>query len=182
MRAPLALRVDPWRAAEAGECLRGLLAPERTPRLAAHAAPGEPLEVSVSFARGDGPGVEVSLEVRGRYHFTCQRCLAALELARDDRARVLVVADEETARAMESGDEVVVSAPGSAMDLAALVEDEVLLALPFAPRHPPGECEMQCSAPASPPEGAAGEPAEPERENPFAVLETLRRGRREDSH
>jgi uncharacterized protein len=173
MHVALVSRVDPWRAADAGKGVCGALAVERVPRLAAHAAPEEPLQVRIGFERDDGSGVRLQIRVRGRYRFTCQRCLSALALEREDSSQVLVVADEATARALEADAEVLVSPPGQMLDLAALVEDEVLLALPFAPRHEPEQCRLQWSA--RPPV------LEQERENPFAVLDSLRRGRREDS-
>ncbi len=51
------------------------------------------------------------------------------------------------------------------MDLHAIVEDELLLALPLVPMHPSGECSQ-------PPRGMAGGDTgkDGSRENPFAVL------------
>ncbi len=97
----------------------------------------------------------------------CQRCLGAVRLVVDTEVQLVMVwGESEIASLPERFDGIVVGEePG---DLFDLVEDELLLALPFAPRHPQGECEVQGAV-------AAGEPDVTEtgaqtRENPFAVL------------
>ena len=51
------------------------------------------------------------------------------------------------------------------LDLRVLLEDEVMLGLPLAPRHTPGACAPQAEAPQ----------AETEAPSPFAALARLRR-------
>jgi uncharacterized protein len=55
--------------------------------------------------------------------------------------------------------------------LAALVEDELLLAMPMMPRHATGECETRTP----PPRKNAVVEVKTDRPNPFAVLEKLRK-------
>jgi uncharacterized protein len=84
------------------------------------------------------PALAIALD--GDIVLECQRCLQAqtwpvhtrttLVLARDDADLVRLDAD--------SDDEVVLAA--APLDPAALVEDELVLALPYAPRHADGEC------------------------------------------
>jgi uncharacterized protein len=60
------------------------------------------------------------------------------------------------------------------LDAMTLVEDEILLWLPFAPRHPEGQCPADVAA-ASEPDRA--QPVQPTT-SPFARLAALRKGDR----
>ena len=83
----------------------------------------------------------------------CQRCLDAVEFpVALSVALELAVSEREIVEADDDVDRVLAT---NAMDVAALVEDEVLLAVPYAPRH------EQCNA------RAADASAAPQR--PFAL-------------
>src|SRR5207253_1741595 len=74
-------------------------------------------------------------------HLQCQRCLGLLEYRIAVTNTLLLVPrgsnadaeldDPESPDAIEADRE---------LDVAALIEDEVLLSLPLAPRHPEGTC------------------------------------------
>ena len=99
---------------------------------------------------------------------TCQRCLKALHRRLASESQ-LVFADEASA-GLPEGYEAVEGDP-QALDLAALVEDELLLALPIIPQHEAGEV---CELPAAPglTRGEAGQ-ARNEMRRPFAGLKDL---------
>ena len=99
----------------------------------------------------------------------CQRCLDVVELAvSSELALALVWTEEKAAQLPRTLDPVLMAEPE--LDLYALVEEELLLALPLVPQHPVG----QCAAPAIP-DAAEGEAlAEPEKVNPFQVLASLK--------
>ena len=71
----------------------------------------------------------------------CQRCLEALEMTISQRTQLLLAHDEaETARLdAESDDEVLLAA--TALDPQTLIEDELVLALPYIARHADNSCE-----------------------------------------
>jgi uncharacterized protein len=76
------------------------------------------------------------LRVRGELHLTCQRCLGALEfpLRIETSLRLAATQEEVDAEPLGAdGPECIVA--GKDMQVQALVEDEVLLAIPIAPRH-----------------------------------------------
>lgn len=107
--------------------------------------------------------------VRGEVGVICQRCLGPMTVALDSRFSVGVVWSDEEARNLvrrlepwELGE-----APH---DLLELVEDELIMSLPFVSYHPP----EQCPAGSPSDEVAAGGP--PRRENPFRVLQRLKPG------
>jgi len=97
----------------------------------------------------------------------CQRCLQPMTQALQvDRAFRFVRGEAEAARLDEElEDDVLELSPR--LDLHALVEDELILALPLVPRH------ERCPAPLPLPAGA--EVAEAAPPHPFAALAALRR-------
>ena len=80
------------------------------------------------------------LRVSGVVQLQCQRCLNALAhtVAVDNAVR-LVAAEKLESEYDDDPDEPDCVAASNAFDLAALIEDEVLLALPAYPRHEEGE-------------------------------------------
>jgi uncharacterized protein len=84
---------------------------------------------------------QLELTVRGTPHLQCQRCLGRLEYALELRSVLVVIApgaalDED----LNDPDAPDVIEASSELDVAALIEDEVLLSLPLSPRHPEGVC------------------------------------------
>jgi uncharacterized protein len=102
------------------------------------------------------------VQVVGELQLSCQRCLKTLQWPVRVSSRLLLVApgaawpDDDLA--VDDCDAI---AADKAQSLPALVEDEVMLALPLSPRH-----EL-CDQPA-----AAGEGGEP---SPFAALAKLKK-------
>ena len=90
------------------------------------------------------PHLELSLG--GQLHLQCQRCLGRLDYALDVTNTLRVIPRgakvDEDLEAPEAPDVVEVDPE---LDVADLVEDEILLALPLAPRHPDGECVSRIS-------------------------------------
>lgn len=79
------------------------------------------------------PAITVSLD--GTVPLECQRCLGLLEQPVHQSTTLLLARDEGDLLKLDQASEhevVVASAP---LDPVALVEDELLLTLPFAPRH-----------------------------------------------
>jgi uncharacterized protein len=121
------------------------------------AGAGRPPALSV------GADTEVALE--------CQRCLQPMRVPLHAERRLFFVDGEEAAAALDAESEDDVLALTPAIDLAELIEDELLLALPLVPRH-----EL-CPAPlprAFVEDDSTLDPAD----NPFAVLAALKRGPR----
>ena len=80
------------------------------------------------------------VDVAGTLPLTCQRCLANFEWPVEQRTEVLLAKSERELADLDadSGAEVVLAS--TPIDPLKLVEDELVLALPFAPRHPDGAC------------------------------------------
>jgi uncharacterized protein len=118
-------------------------------------------------------GVEVqghpglTLEVAGPVHLRCQRCLGPLEFAIDSSSVLILANDEAGADALEEqlDDDSLDVVPGSrSMDMAVMIEDEALLALPLSPRH--NVC----------PDSSAIDGLKQDKpDSPFAVLKNLKK-------
>lgn len=118
----------------------------------------------------DGRDV-VAVSVEATVAVQCQRCLGPMGLTITDTARLAVVAGpDEAERLPHDLDPLVVQ--DDQVALRDLVEDELLLALPAAPLHPPSECGVKLEhvnagqATTTENEGQRGD-------NPFAVLADL---------
>jgi uncharacterized protein len=113
--------------------------------------------------------VWLHLSARASVPLTCQRCMAAVSTALEVDQWYRFVDSEEVAMAEddEAEEDLLVMAPQ--FDLLALLEDELLMALPLVPMHE--------SCPVTP-VFSAGDPAVEAAEakpNPFAVLGQLKK-------
>jgi uncharacterized protein len=108
------------------------------------------------------PSLRVS--VRGMLALRCQRCLEALRFEMDEEELLVLAATQEEIDADPTDPQVPDRVlAGKSMALRELIEDQLILALPYAPRH------EKCSA-----AGAVGDEEGP---SPFAGLRGLFRDR-----
>lgn len=159
--------VDSLEFARDGGVLDGMLKIADLPRLAdVLAATGGNLAVRLEgqrvIASDGGRSFWLILAVEGALSLVCQRCLSGVEFPLTLESRLQLVApgqpwpDEDLA-----DDDTDAIAADKQLSLLALVEEEVLLALPIAPMHE--ECE---------PPGAARDGHEL---SPFAALAALKK-------
>jgi len=107
----------------------------------------------------------LTLRVSGPVHLRCQRCLSPFEFGIDSDSVLILAEDEASADALEEqldDDSVDVVVGSRTMDLAALIEDEALLALPVSPRHE-----------VCPDQSALDALKKDKPDSPFAVLKNL---------
>jgi len=158
-------------------------ASELAPRLAEALAREQPAGIvryELHFVPGEPGRIRVTGHLSGELEATCQRCLQPFRLPLEVDVAVSVAdspsatgrlrgpAEERDAAELEEAD---VAGLGS---LADLIEEELLLAIPFLPRH-----EMsQCPAAGEQPEEAVRKDAS---RRPFAGLrEALERSREDE--
>ena len=157
--------LDPMRFAALGEVVEGHGFPGDLERLKGVLHSGEG-KFHYRFEGGKAPeGLPmVTVHLDGRVMLTCQRCLEGFPFDLEIDERIVMVKDEAALPELEDevpGIDVIVQPEG--LDVAALVEDEILLALPLAPAHAQGVC------------GAGTEASQQKRENPFAALAKLKK-------
>ena len=87
-------------------------------------------------------GCVLSVEIRGEVELTCQRCLGGLTHEIAIACDVALARDEAELerRSADAESSVEVILAGAKLSLIDLIEDEVLLGLPLAPKHAPGVC------------------------------------------
>lgn len=107
--------------------------------------------------------------VRALLTLTCQRCLAEVAVPVEAQAELAFVDDEASVVLVPESHDPVVTEAGRVL-LAALVEEELLLALPIVPMHAdPADCQPQPGIESSEADVAAAAP----KQTPFAGLRDL---------
>jgi uncharacterized protein len=155
--------IDGFEFASAGATQQGVWPLREFPRLRDVLA-GEAGEVAyvISGVRDERGRPGLRLQVRGVLPLRCQRCLEPMSFeVRTDETLVLAtnVAEIHAEPASTEAPDRVVA--GKEMALRELIEDELILAVPYAPRHE--DCV------------AAGADDEDETNSPFAGLRGLMR-------
>jgi uncharacterized protein len=144
------------------------------PRLADLLAPNEgPAAVAYRITGSADAAGNPALEVRlsGSATLVCQRCLRAFQWPVTQTTLLLLARDEADLARLDGEDpehEVVLA--DAPLDPIALVEDELLLTLPFVPRCPDTECSAAH-------EGFATD-ASPRTASAFGALAALKPGAR----
>lgn len=124
---------------------------------------------SVALGREQGH-VVADVSVEAEVVLQCQRCLAPMTQRLAGGSRVALVESEAAAAGAPAELETAL-APEGRLRLVDLLEEELLLALPPAPRHPEGQCPGDATRPET---EELVEPAQ----RPFASLgELLKSGR-----
>ena len=131
------------------------------------AEPGGAAQVRLALEMIDGTPTGV-LRMRARVTLECQRCLRPLRRTIESESKLAFVTQEDAP--LPADHEPVVGDPRR-VDLEALVEEELLLAVPLIARHAPSEeCGLPASAGSRKVEPA---PAAQEMRRPFAGLKDL---------
>lgn len=104
----------------------------------------------------------LELEVHGVCRLRCQRCLEEFSYPLAITSRLHLLEASELGKFDDVDDEVDYIEASKQLDVLTLIEDEVLLGLPFAPKHPDGSCVAV-------PDGLQRST------NPFAVLAGLKK-------
>lgn len=118
------------------------------------------------------PGIWMHLRARATLPLVCQRCLAPVDVEAAVERSFRFVEDEDTAAAEDDAAEEDVLALSRSFDLVELVEDELLMDLPVAPRHE--VCPETLPFASTDPEFEAAMADKP---RPFAALARLKSGK-----
>lgn len=162
--------IDSLKFARERQTLRGSLPVSVLSRLRDSLVPGGDVgEVDYVVIGGTNQRAQpvLQLTIGGRLLLRCQRCLEALmhDLAIATTLR-LVPQAELDAEHSDDPDEPDCIAASAELDLAALIEDEILLALPAYPRHDARHGGKGC--------GVAGGKVDSGKPSAFSVLDALK--------
>ena len=116
--------------------------------------------------------LHLAFTLKGDIWLTCQRCLQPIAIDLSDDYNIALLENDSQVRLINEEqdylllDEIVTEqSPERLLPFKKLVEDEILLKIPMAPKH--DDCEMSVEQ--------FGEiPEEEENENPFAALASLK--------
>ena len=154
--------MDVPRFTSRGERIEVQLAGKQLPRLRKESIkPLAPVTAQVVAARSPRgrPGMRVTLQ--GAIRMVCQRCLKSMDVVLSAKAAVEWVGTQAELEAADADDHWDAMLMQEKFDLLPYLEDELLLAVPFAPVH--ADCQ------------AAGRSEAGEKISPFAMLAGLKK-------
>lgn len=129
-------RFDAFRLAAGGGELHGSVVPARLPRLEDRIAEGQGRIDWTIRGSADALGrPAIVVSVKGAVPLECQRCLRPLEQSVEQSTTLLLARNDTDLVHLDEISENEVVLADAPLDPVALVEDELLLSLPFAPRH-----------------------------------------------
>lgn len=115
---------------------------------------------------GAQPQVWLHIGAEATIWLTCQRCLQPYRTELVVERAIRFVRGEDQAEALDAESEEDVLALPRELDLRALIEDELLLALPIVPRHE--------TCPDAPPALAEAAAVRAQTQRPFEILQALK--------
>lgn len=165
-------RVDAYKLTDQGSRLEGVVPSERFPRLIDTVLSQDAeFSASLNFDRDEEKRRIVEGSVSGNVEMECQRCLRPVAIHLEGRFSLAIVYNDEMAKALPASMEPLMLLPDEPLVVAEVLEDELLLSLPMHAKHAPGECQIQTEFKPD----DADESDQPEKENPFKVLESLKK-------
>lgn len=168
MSDQLPIFIDPLRFAHRGQTVSGSVSLQGMERLSSylHDDKGE-VEVTLEFGVGSQKIHYMSVALKGTVHVVCQRCLKSMDLFVSHESLAGLVKSEAAIERLSDEYEPFVVDPEPVL-LKALVEDEMILAMPVASMHSDEECESGIS-------DKELFKQDDNRQNPFAVLAKLKK-------
>lgn len=163
MSAPQADLVHAFRMARDGSWRQGEMAISHMPRFAPLLCSDQGVaRFELEFGVDSQSRPIVTGRIQAAVTLICQRCLEPMTAELDLKVRLGIVRSEAEAVALPE-DREPLQLETEMVSLTALVEDELILGLPAAPRHPLGRCRPPAGEPAQPGRPADGHFAGPER-------------------
>ena len=140
------------------------------------------LAITFQFYRDEGRFRRVDGHLLGSVEMVCQRCLEPMAVAVDTRFELAIVWSEKDAERLPKSLEPLIVGE-ELVDLADIVSEELILSLPYVNYHEASDCHQRANYSCVDPDAviAVAEKdntrvtkGEPEKENPFNILEKLK--------
>ncbi len=162
--------IDPFKFARQAEKLHGKFPVAQMKRLSDSLdSDGGDVEFELTFDRKERARVATG-SFRTDVKMVCQRCLDQVNVAIRGTIHLEFVEGEEAEGRFEDQGYETVIVKDNSLSLLELIEDEVILALPFSPLHEKGECPGSTIV-----EKLQVTNQNPDKPNPFAVLAKLKK-------
>lgn len=158
--------IDPLKFARTGEKLAGEINVEQMNRLTDSLSDDSGVVTfKLDFDRKNRARVAIG-DFETEVSMICQRCLNPVKISVQDEIQIeFVIGEDAEGRLEDQGYEMVLVIDDELIPLQNLIEDEVILALPFSPSHKMGNC----------PDNVIIEKLQAtEKPNPFAILAKLK--------
>lgn len=174
MLSQLPEQADPLRLCEQGKGYEGRVALRGFARLAPLLTSSEgEAAFTLRFDQDDEGRARIHGHLRADLQVCCQRCMESMPLSVDTDFLLSPVSGPQEAEMLPSEYDPLLL-DEQLLHPIDLIEDELILAIPPAPRHPEAECGVDLADYHQ--DDGTQEAAESERENPFAALQQLKRG------
>ncbi|MEO8345222.1 MAG: YceD family protein [Betaproteobacteria bacterium] len=133
---------DAFRLARERGSIQGNFDAAASERLYDWLAPGEaPVTWSITGTTDAVGHPAIAIELGGSVPLECQRCLTTMTWPVRQRTVTLLATSDAEGEVLDEGSDEEVLVASEPLDALALVEDELLLSLPYAPMHAEGDCE-----------------------------------------
>jgi DUF177 domain-containing protein len=151
--------IDVLGFARNGEELRGEIPVSEMPRLQdlLVSAEGSVSYVLRGWQNRDGKSL-LELALQGELQLRCQRCLQGMPYLINTKSQLMPVPENELGDLVSEEEGIDLIPVQDHMNILEMIEEEILLGLPLAPRHESGKCNPATGLP------------DQVKENPFAVL------------
>ena len=169
MLDPLPETIKPQSLVDTGGHVSGIVALSKMKRLTASlASDTETVEAQLDFGR-DAQGIRfVRGSIKGKLPLTCQRCMETVYYPVEHAVSLgMIIREEQVDKLPDVYDPLLIDSP--TLSLTALIEDELLLALPIVALHADDDCSVSITA-----SDFSETEAAPEKPHPFAALAELK--------
>jgi len=176
MDAGITANIDPLLLAKQGRRISGELALTVLPRLAAlscQPATGQ-VTVDLQFSCDADQQCWLQGSVSYQLEVICQRCLEKMSLTIDSEINTLLVTsvDDDGSDHQQSDIDATQTVCIGKTTVAALIEDDLLLAMPMFAKHDTGSCQDKRGEIKS--TEISNKQKDDQQQNPFAILATLK--------
>ena len=122
------------------------------------------LEYGIAGALDDEGRPVLRIQIYGIMHLRCQRCLEKILHILDINTALLLARDEDELLRLDEGESADCILGRQDLNVPVLIEDEIILSLPFSPRHSEEKCAV-----------TGGQDGNADERMPFAALSALKR-------
>ena len=167
--------LDPWKAADREQVFEQQIAIDQLPRLTeVLMEPGGVVSAQLYFKRDEDRLAILTGQLGCSLRLQCQRCMQVMDFPLQAEISIGFARTAEQAEQMPDRYDAF-EVENEQVCIREIIEDELLLSLPLVPMHAESDCVIKTEFG----EGIIVE-AEPEKENPFAVLASLKSDKPDD--
>ncbi|MCM2679851.1 YceD family protein [Echinimonas agarilytica] len=163
------VHLDPGRSATKQQCFDGVIPQRVLQRLSDVSVEDGGVDVAIACDRDEQHLATLTVTINTQLKLECQRCNEPF--LHDIGINVIYspVKDDAAAEQLPAEYEAVILPEADNLNLHQLIEDEILLAVPYVPMHLPSECKQESHT-----SWGKTDDAQEDKPNPFAVLNKLK--------